>query len=110
MLINRELAVRALEEGRPLKGIVNRCTGRTTAAVLAAIAESIRKPGEYITVRDESTPDLNFNLDWLKRHTEDTVNLLGLRAITVQLRSVPYHEQRGGRSVQIVSRFAEALA
>jgi len=53
--INRKLAAKALAEGRPLSEVAERGVGKSTGAILSAIARSIEMPQERITVVD---PDL----------------------------------------------------
>lgn len=109
MLINRRLALEALSRGEPLKGVVNRGTGRTTAAILAAISEGIRRPGEHIVVQDESTPNNHSSLEHLRYCVEDTVRRLGLKEIRVHIHTTQGPAEHR-QAVAIINYYSERLA
>jgi outer membrane lipoprotein SlyB len=54
---NRKLLAQALAGGLDTGHLVGRCTGRTTAACLGAIAAAMLNPGKAIVVVDKSIVD-----------------------------------------------------
>lgn len=49
-LYNRDVLASVLASGQPIAAAAGRCTGRTTANVLRAIAYAIENPGSYAAV------------------------------------------------------------
>lgn len=84
MRVNRKLLVREIANGTPLKDVVNRGTGRTTAAVLGAMQVAIQAPGQEIPIRDDSTPRTQAGARFLRGVALDFIGKLGLDGFAVQ--------------------------
>jgi len=105
-LLNREVLRRVLDTGEPLRHAVNRCVGKTTSAILAAIAESYKRPGEWVGVDD---PDVQ--TEFIRRNlvstVRETLRRLGLEHIDVALR--PVAGQNAYCRVAVLNTFCESL-
>ena len=86
-LFNRDVLRHMLDTGAPLRLAANRAVGKTTSAVLAAIAESYKRPGQWVEVADpdQTTESTRQNLVFT---IKETLRRLGLERIDVALR--PY--------------------
>ena len=98
--INREVAKQALLTGQPLKQVINRCVGKTTQAILSAIAESYNNFGKPVLVDD---PDIYKITDkrWLAHKVQDFIQHNNLTDIAVVCK---YNGQ-----VHVINTFAENL-
>lgn len=84
MIYNRSILQKALASGDNPAPLGNRATGRTTAAVLAAIAKAYSEPGCKQFVNDPSCPDGYSARRMLKDKAEAIVALLGLEGFVVE--------------------------
>lgn len=100
MKINRTLVEHALAEGAPLQSIVNRCVGKTTKAILYAVAKSYDNFGERIPVDDPDIYKIN-DKRWLALKVQDFIRTNELSRIDVVC--------RGSGQVFIINTFAENL-
>lgn len=80
-LVNRDFLMAALEQGRPVSSVADRCVGRSTALALQVIAKAIRSPGEWINVRDHH--DMVRSHISLTERVGEMVKLLGLEKFEV---------------------------
>jgi hypothetical protein len=104
MLMNRELLKHMLAQNTPLKKVVNRCVGKTTAAILKALSESITTPGQLIEVKD---PDLKTMCmaDHCAKRARDIIAALQLEKVDVAVK----RKGEGSYYVFVISNFSESL-
>ena len=110
-LFNRDVLRHMLDTGEPLRLAANRAVGKTTSAVLAAIAESYKRPGQWVEVADPDTAT-----EFTRRHlvltVKETLRRLGLERIDVALRPTcgPVRTLRGsGYYVAVLNTFCESI-
>lgn len=94
--VNRKVLSHMLNYGAPLHNCVERAVGKTTQAILAALAKSYEQPGAWVLVDD---PDCKTHMiaEHLVREVRDKVEKLGFGNIEVQSRGIaPQRGERGG--------------
>lgn len=94
--LNRKVLAHMLNYGAPLHNCVERAVGKTTQAILQALATSYAKPGEWVQVDD---PDCKTHMiaEHLVDEVRSTVQKLGFGSIEVQSRGIaPQRGERGG--------------
>lgn len=84
MIYNRELLRKHLEAGYDLSNLGHRATGRTTAAVLGALAYAYHNPGRKACIDDDSCPDGYSARKMLKATAETIIEQLGIKGFVVE--------------------------
>ena len=98
-IIRRDLLKRALAYGEPLRPAANRGYGKTTSAVLRAIADSMHNPGAWIIIDDVECVGKSHAAN-LEDYARKVVRTLGLREISFKIE---------GDTVCIKNDFCERL-
>jgi hypothetical protein len=106
MIVNRQILEAILRIGSPIKDATNRRTGKTTSAILAALAESMRRPGAEIAVSDSDATSF-IRCRELVGSVQVTVAKLGLKSITVTVKGGL--TDREAHRVVIINTFCESL-
>jgi len=115
-LYNRLCLINRLstEAGRPYSDLKNRCVGRTTAAALYAISESIRHPGKEIFLIDHGGyKQTEYSRNEFAKTVRRIIEKLDLKDMEMR-HSFSWHpesESAGGRSYKwvLVNNFSVDL-
>lgn len=81
-LVNREYMADGLSRGLPVKALLDRATGRTTALALSYLSAALKTPGVAIKVKDHATEEgrtWSQNDKYLVKRIAEIGNLLGLQ-------------------------------
>jgi hypothetical protein len=113
--VRRSLVKHMLDTGEPLRNLVERAVGKTTGAILQALATSYAKPGEWVLVDD---PDVKLHREadhllrevqaWVHAHRWEGIEVR--RELKMGERYGPPHGSVQQPSVWIRNTFAEVLS
>lgn len=113
--VRRSLVKHMLDTGHPLRDLVERAVGKTTEAILRALADSYAKPGEWVLVNDPDVT-LHSHADHLLREVRAWVHTMHWEDIEVR-RESRWGERdpcppgtQGLPAVWIRNTFAEVLS
>jgi hypothetical protein len=104
--VNRATLAFMVSRGEPLRGVLNRAVGKTTSAILRALAESYDTPARWITIED---PDVQTRMgaDELMLSARRMCSSLNLTCIEV---TVLRDAACGRYSVRVCNTFAEVIS
>lgn len=88
--VNRKVLSHMLNYGAPLQNCVERTVGKTTGAIMQALATSYAKPGEWVRVEDEDCKR-HMEADHLIYEVRGIVHKLGFHSIEISRERSPGH-------------------
>jgi hypothetical protein len=97
--VNRGVIEQALREGQPLVTFTERAVGKTTGAILLALAKSYYHPGTDIRIEDPDVETAS-QRTFVRAAAERIISLLGYANIKVSI---------VGQQVVITNNFSEVL-